>query len=96
MSATSPDNVWVVGSVLEPNPTANFVAHWDGTGWSVVPAPCLTGQQVTTCSGATNDLNQLTGVVAISSNNAWAAGSEGNVNGQNFHIPYVEHWNGTA
>ena len=77
-------------------PTANFVAHWDGTGWSVVPAPCLTGQQVTTCSGATNDLNQLTGVVAISSNNAWAAGSEGNVNGQNFHIPYVEHWNGTA
>ena len=24
------------------------------------------------------------------------AGSEGNVNGQNFHIPYVEHWNGTA
>ena len=96
MSATSPDNVWVVGSVLEPNPTANFVAHWDGTGWSVVPAPCLTGQQVTTCSGATNDLNQLTGVVAISSNNAWASGSEGNVNGQNFHIPYVEHWNGTA
>ena len=96
VSAISPDDVWVVGSVLEPNPTANFAAHWDGTAWSVVPAPCLTGQKVTKCSGATNDLNQLTGVVAISSNNAWASGSEGNVNGQNFHIPYVEHWNGTA
>ena len=96
VSASAPDDVWVVGSVLEPNPTANFVAHWDGSAWSVVPAPCLTGQKVTKCSGATNDLNQLTGVVAIGSNNAWASGSEGNVNGQNFHIPYVEHWNGTA
>ena len=96
VSATSPDDVWVVGTVLEPNPTANFVAHWDGTAWSVVPAPCLTGQKVTACSGASIDLNQLTGVTAISGTDAWAAGSEGNVNGQNFHIPYVEHWNGTA
>jgi hypothetical protein len=96
VSATSPDDVWVVGTVMEPNPTANFVAHWDGTAWSVVSAPCLTGQAVTACSGQGNDLNQLTGVVAISSGNAWASGSEGNVNGQNFHVPYVEHWNGTA
>jgi hypothetical protein len=96
VSADSPDDVWVVGSVLEPNPTANFAAHWNGTAWSVVPAPCLTGQQVTPCSGAANDLNQLSGVVAISPSDAWASGSEGNVNGQNFHVPYVEHWNGTA
>ena len=61
VSATRTGDVWVVGSVLEPNPTANFVAHWNGTGWSVVPAPCLTGQQVTECSGETNDLNELAG-----------------------------------
>ena len=96
ISATAPDDVWVVGSVLEPNPTANFVAHWNGTAWRVVPAPCLTGQQVTQCSGATNDLNELNGVTAISSTDAWAAGSEGNVNGQNFHVPYVEHWDGST
>jgi hypothetical protein len=96
VSADTPDDVWVVGSVLEPNPTANFAAHWDGTAWSMVSAPCLTGQQVTKCSGAGNDLNQLSGVVAISPADAWASGSEGNVNGQNFHVPYVEHWNGTA
>ena len=96
VSATSPDDVWVVGTVLEPNPTGNFVAHWDGTAWSVVHAPCLTGETVTACSGAGVDLNQLDGVTAISGGDAWAAGSEGNVNNTNFHIPYVEHWNGTA
>jgi hypothetical protein len=79
---------------MEPNPTANFVAHWNGTAWRVLHAPCLTGQAVTKCSGQSNDLNQLSGVVAISADNAWASGSEGNVNGQNFNIPYVEHWNG--
>lgn len=96
VSATSPDDVWVVGTVLEPNPTANFAAHWNGTAWSVVPAPCLTGEKVTACSGEGNDLNELNGVTAISPTDAWAAGSEGNVNGNNFHVPYVEHWNGTA
>lgn len=97
VSATSPNDVWVVGTVLEPNPAANFVAHWNGTAWSVVPAPCLTGTTVTAaCSFASVDENQLTGVIAISANDAWASGSEGNVNNANFHIPYVEHWNGTA
>jgi hypothetical protein len=71
--------------------------------WQVVPSANPQPHLVTdsefagvSMGSATNDLNQLTGVVAISSNNAWASGSEGNVNGQNFHIPYVEHWNGTT
>jgi hypothetical protein len=96
VSATSPDDVWVVGTVAEPNPTATFVAHFDGTAWSVVPAPCLEGRKVTTCSGNTINLNELTGVTALSGSDAWASGSEGNVNDMNFHIPYVLHWNGTA
>lgn len=88
----------IVNGVTLPSGSTGVLNAIGGTGtaWSVVPAPCLTGQQVTACSGATNDLNQLTGVVAISSSDAWASGSEGNVNDQNFHIPYVEHWNGTA
>ena len=79
-----------------PEPTANFIAHWDGSAWSVVPAPCLEGKKVSACSSASIDLNELTGVAAISGNDAWASGSEGNVNNMNFHIPYVLHWDGTA
>jgi hypothetical protein len=97
VSATSPDDVWVVGTILEPNPTGNFIAHWNGTAWSVVHPPCLEGGKVIArCSGATVDLNGLTGVTAISPTNAWASGSEGNVNNTNFNIPYVLHWDGTT
>jgi hypothetical protein len=48
------------------------------------------------CSGNSIDLNELTGVATISGNDAWASGSEGNVDNMNFHIPYVLHWDGTA
>jgi len=97
VTATSPRDVWVVGTVREPNPTANFIAHWDGKSWHVVPAPCLTGQTVeTSCSLGSVDTNQLSGVTALSPTNIWASGTEGNVNNQNFNIPYVLHWNGSA
>jgi hypothetical protein len=47
------------------------------------------------CSGNSINLNELTGVTAISGSDAWASGSEGNVDGRNFHIPCVLPWNGT-
>jgi len=95
VTATAPDDVWVVGTVREPNPTANFIAHWNGMQWTVVPAPCLQGQTVQmSCPLTSLDLNELSGVTAISRTDAWASGSESNVNGQNFSVPYVLHWNG--
>jgi hypothetical protein len=96
VTAAAPDDVWVVGTVAEPNPTANFAAHWNGTAWSVVATPCLEAAKASACSGTSINLNELTGVTALSGSDAWASGSEGNVNNMNFHIPYVLHWNGTA
>jgi hypothetical protein len=95
VAARSASDVWVVGTVLEPNPTSNLIAHWNGKTWSLVPAPCLMGQKVeTTCSFLGVDTNQLTGVTVVSATDAWASGYEGNVNDQNFRVPYVLHWNG--
>ena len=45
VTATAANDVWVAGTVAEPNPAANFTAHWNGTAWSVVPAPCLAGNR---------------------------------------------------
>jgi hypothetical protein len=45
VSATFPQDVRVVGTVREPSPTASLIAHWDGTAWGVVPAPCLEGRK---------------------------------------------------
>jgi hypothetical protein len=111
VSTTSATDGWAVGEFMdknaighplaehrdgEPNPTANFVAHWNGTTWSVVPSPCLEGMNASACSGNSINLNELTGVTALSGSDAWASGSESNVKDMNFHIPYVLHWNGTA
>jgi len=88
VSASSPDDVWVVGNIAQPNPTVNLAAHWNGSQWQIVPAPALHDG-----SGA---LDQLTGVTTLSPTNAWASGYEYNANGANFHVPYVLHWNGTT
>jgi hypothetical protein len=40
---------------------------------------------VSACSGNSISLNELTGVTALSGNDAWASGSEGNVNDMNCH-----------
>ena len=102
MDELSATDAWAVGASgdggagqgnIDDRP---LIEHWNGTAWSVVPAPCLAGTAVSACSGNSINLNELTGVTALSGNNAWASGSEGNVNDMNFHIPHVLHWNGTA
>jgi hypothetical protein len=45
VAAIAPDDVWAVGMAAksyplrEGNPARVFIAHWDGTRWSIVPAP---------------------------------------------------------
>jgi hypothetical protein len=58
------------------------IENWNGTSWSIVPAPKLGG------FGGT-----LFAVTAISANNIWAVGVHG-VN-QYTQDPLVEHWDGT-
>jgi hypothetical protein len=82
VSADSPIDAWAVGftktvSAAGRNPLA---AHWNGSAWTIVPTPTLTG-------GAKSTLN---GVVALSANNAWAVGK-----GRN-GAALAERWNGTA
>ena len=88
-------NVWVVGTVREPNPTGQLHRPLERQGLERVPA-LPQGPDVESPAALTSvDLNQLTGVTVVSAKDAWASGSEGNVNNQNFNIPYVLHWNGT-
>src|SRR5205823_1032866 len=59
---------------------AALIEHWDGTQWSIVPSPDL---------GSTSGLNA---VVALSTNNVWAAG--GYLSG-NVARTLMLHWDGT-
>ncbi len=84
VTAIAPNDVWAVG---DTGGQATVSAHWNGTSWRNVPTPFLQ---------STNSDNFLTGVSAASSNDVWASGYEGNVNGNNFRQPYMLHWTGTA
>ncbi len=59
VAATSPTNVWAVGTVgFEPNPTKTLILHWNGKKW--VETPGIPGS--------------LSTVAATSPTNAWAVG----------------------
>jgi alpha-tubulin suppressor-like RCC1 family protein len=84
VTAISPDDVWVVG---DTDSQVTVSAHWNGSTWSMVSTPSLISN---------DSLDFLTAVSAVSADDVWASGYEGNVDDQNFDLPYMLHWNGTA
>jgi hypothetical protein len=78
-----PRDVWVVGDTAEDT----FSARWNGTSWRIVNTPTLTSK---------DSINFLTGVTAVSADDIWASGYEGNVNDALFSQPYMLHWNGSS
>jgi hypothetical protein len=83
-SATSPSDVWAVGTQQDTNGGFESLAyHWNGSSWSVVP----------TADPGTNE-NLLYGVVAVSPGDAWAVGQQTNNSGADQAL--VEHWNGSS
>jgi len=64
--AISPTNVWAIGQSSPGNQTfATLVEHFDGTSWTVQPAPSLSG----------NALLSFSGLVTTGSGTLWAVGS---------------------
>lgn len=86
VTVLSPTDAWAVGE--NGLQTATLSAHWNGTAWSFVRTPFP--------QDGNDPQNFLTGVTATGPGDVWASGYEGNVNQQNFSLPYVLHWDGTA
>lgn len=84
IAATSPNDVWAVGSV--EGSFQSLIQHWNGSRWSVVPSPPM-GNNI-------NEHRTLVSITAISANDAWAVGdySPGGSVGDR---ALIEHWNGT-
>jgi hypothetical protein len=59
--ALAPDDVWAVGAAG----ALPLILHYDGTGWSMVPAPPPAGLA-----------SRLADVVALDANNLWAVGQD--------------------
>ncbi len=86
VTVLSPTDAWAVGE--NGLRTATLSAHWNGTAWSFVKTPFP--------QDGNDPQNFLTGVTATGPGDVWASGYEGNVDQQNFSLPYVLHWDGTA
>ncbi|MBV9102266.1 MAG: hypothetical protein JO060_01680, partial [Candidatus Eremiobacteraeota bacterium] len=83
VAGTSGNDVWAVGDYYG-NPSSNYATlaeHWDGSTWSIVPTPNVSGHS-----------GRLNAVVAIAPSDAWAVGEY--VNGTKL-APLTEHWNGS-
>ena len=86
VTVISPTDAWAVGE--NGLRTATLSAHWNGTAWSFVQTPFP--------QDGNDPQNFLTGVTATGPSDVWASGYEGNVDQQNFSLPYVLRWDGTA
>jgi hypothetical protein len=82
--ALSTNNVWAAGHYYTGSTWRTLILHWNGTAWTRVASPN---------PGGSSNLNELSGVAATSSSNAWAVGDY--YNGTTFRTLIV-HWNGTG
>jgi hypothetical protein len=81
-AAIADNDIWAVGiSNPDTNNEAPLAVHFNGTSWSAVSTPTLSGSAA------------FSGVSAAASNDAWAVGSQV-VNGTD--EPLIEHRNGTS
>ncbi len=83
VAATSPTDVWAVGSHTLPakRQTDTLIEHWDGASWKQVPSFSEAG------------FSELDAVTAISPTDAWAVGiaEQGDSD-----AAVIEHWNGAS
>lgn len=84
VDAVSPNDIWAVGdfSVTGPVYYQTLIEHWDGSTWSVVPSPNVSG----------SSQNTLTAVSAVSATDVWAVGYHLASNWRTL----VMRWNGSA
>lgn len=83
VTTISSNDVWAVGSsVPHGAETTPVTTHWDGTSWSVVPAPNA------------GSSGSLWGVAAVSSDDVWAVGYAFRSNTD--RGPLTIHWDGMA
>lgn len=87
VSSVSASDIWAVGFYVTSSggvsTAKTLTQHWNGRSWSVVASP-----------NASSSINQLKGVIALSSNNVWAVGYS--ITNDNPRKTLIEHWTGSS
>ena len=83
--AISPTLAWAAGNVTDGAHPGQVIEQWNGTKWSLFPAPKF----------GKKDRADVFAMTSSSANDVWAIGSLVNL-GSGLVSPLFEHWNGTA
>jgi hypothetical protein len=83
VAASSPDDVWAVGSLGPSLRSSTLAEHWDGTAWTAVPTPSF---------GIRSSLDAVT---VLSAANAWAVGSY-TLHSPRIPKKLLLHWDGNS
>ena len=83
--AISPTLAWAAGNVTDGAHPRQVIEQWNGTKWSLFPAPKF----------GKKDQANVFAMTSSSANDVWAIGSLMNL-GTGLVTPLFEHWNGTA
>jgi hypothetical protein len=81
-AAITDKDIWAVGNSTSSGTNQPFAVHFNGTSWSAVSTPTLSGG------------GSFSGVTAVASNDVWAVGSQSVSSSRD--EPLIEHWNGTS
>jgi hypothetical protein len=81
-AAIADNDIWAVGNSTSTGTNEPLAVHFDGTSWSAVPTPTLSGAGF------------FHGVTAVASNDVWAVGSQ--IISSSEAEPLIEHWDGTS
>jgi hypothetical protein len=81
-AAISDNDIWAVGSSTSSGANQPFAVHFNGTSWSAVSTPTLSGG------------GSFRGVTAVASNDVWAVGYQSV--SSSMDEPLIEHWDGTS
>ncbi len=108
VAAVSARNIWAVGYSISGSGEQPLIEHWNGTMWSIVPAPdpnpgpnaydvWADGRQWSIVANAQLptgfDGGVLSGIEEVSAHNIWAVGDSFN-NATELTRSLIEHWNG--
>jgi hypothetical protein len=87
ISASGPDDVWVVGTGWVED--SLLVIHWNGTKWTRLPfLPIAAERTGTTPTRVTTLFGYLYGVLALAENDVWVVGEAGST--------IAAHWDGSS
>jgi len=93
VAAVSAGDVWAVGQTGFGTSSGKvLVQHWNGSQWTIVPAPSATTSALN--NPCCIDSSLLLGVAVVSAGDIWAVGYVRT--GGNTSYTLTEHWNGTT